>query len=143
MGLATVGVLLNFAIDLEASAAAFYETATPITQIQELKSLFEAMIMQGQSRIQMRMQLYRQLSLVKKQATVTGIMGEHYRPKTECPSGCLDDKLIQLAITMEQQVQDFYRDTSNELGFLDEVPDIFDHLVEDHSQNQKKLQTIG
>ncbi len=45
MSLDTVAILLNFAIELEASAAAFYETAITITEDQELKSLFEALIL--------------------------------------------------------------------------------------------------
>ena len=143
MSLATVGVIVNFAVDLEASAAAFYETATTISQNQELKSLFEALIMQGQGRIQTLMQLRRQLSLDQKKAEVSGIQGDPYRPKTECPPGCPDDQLIQLALTMEQQVHDFYRDSSEKLGFLDEVPDVFNQIAEDHIQNQKRLQTMS
>ena len=143
MSLDNVGVILNFAVDLEASAAAFYETATTITQSQELKSIFEALIMQGQGRIQTLMQLRRQLPLEKKKAEVKDVKSEPYRPKTECPPGCPDEQLIQLALTMELQVHKFYRDSSDKLGFVEEVPDVFDHLAEDHLQNQKKLQTMS
>jgi rubrerythrin len=141
MSLGTVDITLNFAIDLEASAAAFYETATTITQNQELKSLFEAFIMQGQSRIQTLMQLRRQLTLNQKKADVTGIQSQKYRPKTECPPNCPDEQLIQLAITMEKIVHNFFRESSDRLGFINEVADSFKRLGEDHFQNQKKLQT--
>ena len=143
MSLATVGIILNFAVDLEASAAAFYETATTITQNQDLKSLFEALIMQGQSRIQTLMQLRQQLTLDQKKAEVSGVQSEPYRPKTECPPGCPDAQLIQLALTMELQVHDFFLDAGDKLGFVEEVPDVFEHLAGDHLQNQKKLQTMG
>ena len=141
MSLATIGVTLNFAIDLEASAAAFYETATTITQSQDLKSLFEALIIQGQGRIQQLIQFRGQLSLHQKKANVTGVKSEPYRPKTECPPGCPDHQLIQLALTMEQQIHDFYRDSSDKLGFVEKIPPLFDHLATDHLQNQKTLQT--
>lgn len=143
MSLGTVDVILNFAIDLEASAAAFYETAITITQTQELKSLFEALIMQGQHRIQILMQLHRQLTIDQRKTAVSGIQSQQYRPKTECPPGCPDDQLIQLALGMEQTVHDFFRDSSGKLGFIDEAADFFERLVDDHLQNQKKLQTAS
>ena len=143
MSLVTIGVNLNFAIDLEASAAAFYETATTITQSQELKSFFEAMIIQGQGRIQKIMQLRQRLSVAQKKAEVTGIKGDPYRPKTECPPGCPDDQLIQLALIMERQVHTFYSDSSDKLGFIDEIPGLFENLAQDHLQNQKTLQTMS
>jgi ArsR family metal-binding transcriptional regulator len=143
MSLTTVDIILNFAIDLEASAAAFYETAITITQTQDLKSLFEALIMQGQSRIQTLMQLRRQLSLDQKKATVTGVNSQQYRPKTECPPRCPDSQLIQLALALEQQIRDFYKDSSDKLGFLDDLPDKFNQLAKNHLQNQKNLYTAG
>ena len=71
------------------------------------------------------------------------LQSERYRPKTECPPGCSDEELIQIALTMEQQVFDFFQDSSDRLGFIEELPNVFDHLAEDHAQNQKTLQTSG
>lgn len=143
MSLTTVDVILNFAIDLEASAAAFYETAITITQTEDLKSLFEALIVQGQGRIQTLMQLRRNLSLDQKKATVTGVNSQEYRPKTECPPGCPDSQLIQLALALEQRIQNFYQNSSDKIEVLEELPDAFIHLAKDHLQNQKKLQISG
>ena len=143
MSLTTVGIILNFAIDLEASAAAFYETAITITQTQDLKSLFEALIIQGQSRIQTLMQFRRQLSIDQKKAAVMGVNSQQYRSKTECPPGCPDSQLIQLALALEQQIYDFYQDSSDKLGFLEGLPDEFNQLAKDHLQNHKKLHTAG
>ena len=143
MSLATVDITLTFAIELEASAAAFYETATTITQNHDLKSLFEALILQGQGRIQKIMLLRRQLSLEQKKAAVSGVKSEPYRTRTECPPRCPDHELIQLALTMEQQVQAFYHDSSDKLGFVEDISVLFDHLAQDHSQNQKTLQTTN
>jgi hypothetical protein len=44
---------------------------------------------------------------------------------------------------LEQQVLDFYRDSSDKLGFIEEIPVLFNHLAEDHLQNQKILQTMS
>jgi hypothetical protein len=142
MSLGTVDVILHFAIDLEASAAAFYETAITITPNQNLKSLFEALIMYGQSRIQTLMHLRRQLSLDQKKVTVSGLNGQQYRPIPECPPGCSDEQLIQLASSLEQQVHAFYVDSKDKLGFIEKIPDVFDPLAKDHLQNQKKLQIV-
>jgi rubrerythrin len=89
------------------------------------------------------MQLRQQLSLDQKKTAVTGVESEPYRPKTECPPGCPDTQLIQLALAMEQQVQDFYRDSSDKLGFVEEIPVLFEDLAKDHLQNQKTLQTMS
>jgi hypothetical protein len=123
--------------------SAFYETATTITQTQALKSLFEALIMQGQNRIQTLMQLRRQLSLVDIQATIPALQSEQYRPKTECPPKCPDEILLQIAMAMEEQVSSFYKDSNDRLGFAENLPDIFDQLAKTHKDNQKKLETMG
>ena len=143
MKLSNVGNLVQFALELEAMTSAFYETATTITQTQEMKSQFEAFIMQGQSRIQTLMQLRRELSLVDVQATISALQSEQYRPKTECPPKCPDELLLKIALTMEKQVSSFYKDSSGRLGFTEELPDIFDQLAKTHRDNQKKLETMG
>ena len=143
MKLSNVGNLVQFALDLEAMTSAFYETATTITHAQELKSQFEALIVRGQSHIETIMQLRRRLSLVDIQATIPAIQSEDYRPKTECPAGCSDEILIQIALTMEEQVSSFYNDSSDRLGFAEKIPDIFGRLAKIHKDNQKKLQTMS
>jgi hypothetical protein len=141
MSLGTVDLVLKFAIDLEGMAGAFFETAITITQSQELKSLFEALLLHGQSRIQTVIQLRQLLPLVLVKETVSNIESNRYRPITECPPGCPDTKLVELATSMELKIQNFYEDASAQLGFLEEVPDVFDHLASDHAQNRKTLQT--
>ncbi|MDO8124024.1 MAG: hypothetical protein Q6364_06560 [Candidatus Hermodarchaeota archaeon] len=141
MSLGTVDVVLKFAIDLEGMAAAFYETATTITQSQELKSLFEALLLQGQSRIQTLIQLRRLIPSPVIKEAVSNIESSRYRPITECPPSCPDTQLIELATNMEAKILDFYEMASDQLGFIEEVPGVFDHLAEDHRLNQKRLQT--
>lgn len=141
MSLGNVDVVLKFAIDLEGMAAAFYETATTITQSQELKGIFEALLLQGQSRIQTLIQLRRLIPSQVIQEAVSNVDSSRYRPITECPPGCPDSQLIELGLGMETKIQDFYVTASDQLGFIEEVPDIFAHLAEDHGQNRKTLQT--
>ena len=141
MSLGTVDVVLKFAIDLEGMAAAFYETAITITQSQQLKSLFEALLLQGQSRIQTLIQLRRLIPSPVIKEAVSNIESNSYRPVTECPPGCPDSQLIEIATNVETKIQDFYETASDQLGFIEEVPGVFDHLAEDHSLNCKRLQT--
>ncbi|MFW9983917.1 MAG: hypothetical protein ACFFCB_04220 [Candidatus Odinarchaeota archaeon] len=140
MSLGTVDVVLKFAIDLEGMAAAFYETAITITQSQELKSLFEALLLQGQSRIQTLIQLRRLIPSPVIKEAVSNIESSRYRPVTECPPDCPDSQLIELATKMETKIQNFYETATSQLGFIEEVPDVFDHLAEDHRLNRKRLQ---
>jgi len=141
MSLGTVNVVLKFAIDLEGMAASFYETATTITQSQELKSLFEALLLQGQSRIQTLIQLRRLIPSPVIKEAVSSIESSRYRPVTECPPGCPDSQLIKIATNVETKIQGFYETARDQLGFIEEVPDVFNHLAGDHSLNRKKLQT--
>ncbi|MFX0079707.1 MAG: hypothetical protein ACFE8O_10760 [Candidatus Hermodarchaeota archaeon] len=143
MSLGTVDVVLKFAIDLEGMAAAFYETAITITQSQELRSLFEALLLQGQSRIQTLIQLRRLMPSPVIKEAVSKIESSRYRPVTECPPGCPDSQLIEIATNVETKIQDFYETARDQLGFIEEVPDVFDNLAKDHSVNRKRLQTEG
>lgn len=141
MSLGTVDVVLKFAIDLEGVAAAFYETATAITQSQEMRSLFEALLLQGQSRIQTLIQLRRLIPSPVIKEIISKIESSHYRPVTECSPNCPDSQLIELATNMETKIQNFYETASDQLGFIEEVPAVFDNLAEDHRLNRKRLQT--
>ena len=119
MSLGTVDVVLKFAVDLEGMAAAFYETATTITQSQELKSLFEALLLQGQSRIQTLIQLRRLIPSPIIKEPVSKIDSSHYRPITECPPRCPDSQLIEIALSVETKIQNFYETASDQLGFIE------------------------
>ena len=138
MKLQTLRSILQFALDLEAMASAFYETAITITTTQELKATFEALLLQGQSRIQTVMQLRQQLTPELLQGSVTAIESEIYRPHTECPPGCPDAQLIDLASKMEQQIQDYFVTVGEKVDLVEEVSDTFEHLAEDHNRNHTR-----
>ncbi|MFX1566221.1 MAG: hypothetical protein ACFFCH_09540 [Promethearchaeota archaeon] len=140
MSLGTFGVVLKFAMELEAMSAAFYETATTITQNQELKSVFEAHIVQGQRRIQTLMRVRRENTTEMILEPITGLNSQQYRPHTECPPNCPDDQLIQLALTMEKQIHQFYLDAAEKISFLSEAADIFERLAEENAKNINLLQ---
>lgn len=143
MSLGTFGVVLKFAIDLEAISAAFYETASTMTQNQEIKSFFEIFIVRGQKRIQTLMRVRRENTTEMILEPISGLESEKYRPKTECPAGCPDDQLLKLATAMEQKIHEFYSDAAEKVSFLSEVANIFERFAEENLQNQKRLQTIG
>ncbi|MFX1490852.1 MAG: hypothetical protein ACFFBU_01165 [Promethearchaeota archaeon] len=141
MKLNTIRAVLQFAFDLEAMASAFYETAITITTTQGLKSQFEAYLIRGQSHIQLLMQIRHQLTPSLLAEGVSMIESEQYRPHTECPPGCPDEQLIELASKMEKQIHEYYLVATNQLGFIEKVGDIFDQLAEEHMLTQKKLLT--
>ena len=136
-------VILKFALDLEAMAAAFYETANTITQTQELKSLFEALLLHGQRRINLLMQTRREATLEKANQPIPGLESQKYRPHTECPPGCPDAQLLQLASNMERQIQQFYLDAAEKISFLTETANLFEELAKEHQSTQKQLQTAS
>ena len=143
MALGTFGAVLKFALDLEATATAFYETATTITTNQQLKNLFEKLIMQGQKRIKVIMRVRRENTTEMILEPIHGLESQPYRPPTECPEGCSDVDLLKLATTVEKKLQSFYLEAVEKISFLSEVATIFEELAEVHLQNQKLLETSG
>ena len=142
MSLGTFGAVLKFALELETLGVAYYETATTITQNQELKSLFESLIAQGQKRTQTLMRVRRENTTEMILEPISGLSSQKYRLQTECPPECPDDQLIQLARTLEDQIHQFYIDAAEKLGFLSEVADIFERLAEENANNKNRLQTV-
>ncbi|MFX0168949.1 MAG: hypothetical protein ACFE89_06250 [Candidatus Hodarchaeota archaeon] len=143
MKLSSIRTLLQFALDLEAMTSAFYETAITITTSEELKALFETLLIQGQARIHSLIEFQQQLSPSLLDEEGAPIESEEFRPKTECPPGCPDTKLLQLASAMEELVANYYSTVSNQIVYLEDFPDIFDQLEDSHFQIIKKLQTAG
>ena len=143
MSLRTFGVVLKFAMELEATGIAYYETATTITQNHELKNIFESLVVQGQRRTQTLMRVRRENTTEMILEPISGLTSEKYRLQTECPPECTDKQLIQLACTMEDQIHQFYTDAADKLGFLSEVADIFERLAEENATNKKHLQSLS
>jgi rubrerythrin len=142
MSLGTFGAVLKFAMELETMGVAYYETAITTAQNQELKSLIETLIAQGQKRTQTLMRVRRENTTEMILEPITGLDSQNYRLQTECPPGCSNDQLIQLACTLEEQIRQFYLDAGEKLGFLSEVADIFERLAEENANNKKHLQTV-
>lgn len=142
MALGTFGGVLKFALDLEATATAFYETATTITTNQELKSLFEALVIKGQKRIEMLMRVRRENTTEMILEPIHGLEGQKYRPDTECPKDCSNSDLLKLATTMENKITDFFLHAAEKVSFLSEVAYIFEDLAEEHNENQKVLEAM-
>ncbi len=137
--LTTFGAVLKYALELEAVAAAFYETASTITSTQNLRSVFQALIIQGQKRIQILMRVRRENTTEMILEPISGLDGNAYRPTTECPETCTDDALIQLAKAMENKINNFYTSAAEKVSFLSEAADIFERLAEEHLENQNIL----
>ncbi|MFW9830803.1 MAG: ferritin-like domain-containing protein [Candidatus Thorarchaeota archaeon] len=140
MSLGNFAEVMNFALDLEAMAAAFYETATTITHNQELKSLFEAFLLQGQGHVQLLIQTRRTATTKKANQRFWGIQSQNYIPNTECPSGCPDAKLLELADRMEEKIQQFYLDATDKIKLQKTEIDVFKQLGQAHHTTQKQLQ---
>jgi rubrerythrin len=137
--LTTFGAVLKYALELEAIAAAFYETASTITSTQNLRSVFEALIFQGQKRIQTLMRVRRENTTEMILEPISGLDGNAYHPTTECPESCTDDALIQLAKAMEIKISSFYTSAAEKVSFLSEAADIFERLADEHTENQNAL----
>lgn len=143
MTLGTFGAVLKFAIELEAIITAFYETAATITQNQTLRSNFEGFIIQGQKSILLLMRVRRENTTEMILEPISGLNSQKYQLLTECPQGCSDSQLIQIARENEEKVYAFYTEAAEKVGFLIEAADIFERLAETHQSNKRQLQTTN
>lgn len=140
MELRTFGAALKFAMDLEAIAAAFYESAAGIITSHDLKSLFEALLIRGQKRIKLLLRVRRENTTEMILEPISGLEGDQYRPKTEIPTGAGDAALSKLAEALELKIHDFYKDAAEKISFLSEPASIFERLAEENAENAKRLQ---
>lgn len=142
MELRTFGAVIKFALELEAMAAAFYETASAITSTEQLKIPFEAYIQKRLLRMETLKRLRRENTTEMILEPIHGLQDEDYRVKSECPEGCPDEELLKLASEMEERNQKFYADAAQKIEFLIEPAEIFDHFAEENGDNAQSLRKM-
>lgn len=74
---------------------------------------------------------------------ISGLNAEKYRPKTECPEGCPDKQLIELAMEMENLNSAFYIKAAKKIEFMIEPANIFEQMAEENTENTKQLGKFG
>ncbi len=142
MELGTFGAVIKFALELEAMAAAFYETASAITSTEQLKIPFEAQIQKRLMRMETLKRLRRENTTEMILEPIHGLQDEEYRVKSECPEGCPDEELLKLASELEERNQKFYEDAAKKIEFLIEPADIFERFAEENGDNAQSLQKM-
>ena len=139
MELRNFGAVIKFALEVEAMAAAFYETANAITKNQQLKNSFETFMQMRMTRMELLKRLRRENTTEMILEPISGLNAEKYRPKTECPEGCPDKQLIDLAVSMENLNSAFYVEAAKKIEFMIEPADIFEQMAEENMENTKQL----
>ncbi len=142
MELGTFGAVIKFALELEAMAAAFYETASVITSTEQLKIPFEAYIQKRLLRMETLKRLRRENTTEMILEPIHGLQDAEYRVKSECPEGCPDEELLKLASEMEERNQKFYTDAAQKIEFLIESAEIFDRFAEENGDNAQSLRKM-
>ncbi len=142
MELGTFGAVIKFALELEAMAAAFYETASAITSTEQLKIPFEAHIQKRLTRMETLKRLRRENTTEMILEPIHGLQDNEYRVKSECPEGCPDEELLKLASDLEERNQKFYQDAAKKIEFLIEPADIFDRFAEENGDNAQSLRKM-
>ncbi len=142
MELGTFGAVIKFALELEAMAAAFYETASAITSTEQLKIPFEVYIQKRLLRMETLKRLRRENTTEMILEPIHGLQDDEYRVKSECPEGCPDEELLKLAAEMEESNKKFYVDAAKKIEFLIEPADIFDRFAEENGDNAHSLRKL-
>ena len=141
MELGTFGAVLKYALDLEARASTFYDEASFVTGNQDLKALYEALLIGGQKRVGTLLRVRRENITEMILEPISGLQSDNFSPRVILPSEKTDDIVRKMAEDMETVIAAFYRTAANKIEFLAEAADIFERLAEDNDENIQRLQS--
>ena len=137
--LGTFGAIIKFALNLENTASAFYESAIKIITDQTLNDLFEKLSQRKQKRIQLLTRIRRENVTETILEHITGLTSDDYE-LIPPPSGDINEQeLCNLAARMEGIALDFYNAAAIKISFLYEVADAFERLAEENNEYKEKL----
>ena len=139
MELGTFGAILKFALDLENSASAFYESSIKITTNQTLRDLLEKLFQRKQKRIQLLTRVRRENVTETILEHISGLDSDDYQAIPALPAEPDEQQFCKIASKMEERIHEFFVAAAVKIGFLYEVADAFERLAEENIENKEKL----
>lgn len=132
MELGTFGAILNFAMELEKRAAAFYEAGAP----GEMAGAFQSLARGAQKRLRRLEQARRELVAEMILESITGLDGDVYSVSLDPASGAAERR--RQAAALEQAAAGFYRDAAAKMP-IREVVSLFQRLAAENEQHLVEL----
>ena len=137
--LGTFGAIIKFALNLENTASAFYESAIKIITNQTLNELFEKLYQRKQKRIHILTRVRRENVTETILEHITGLNSDDYELISPPTSEIDEQNLCNSAARMEGIALDFYNAAAIKIGFLYEAADAFERLSEENNEYKEKL----
>lgn len=141
MEITTFGALLQFALELEGTAAQFYEEAAKVAQQAENREGFKASAVEGKKHRRKLERIRRENINEMLLESFQGLEGDDYRVEVKLSPAMGDSELLALALRLEGALERFYRDAARRLS-LPEVARGFERLAKEHVQRKVKLGEI-
>lgn len=139
MELGTFGAILKYGIEIEESAAAYYEKlgAKSEGEAKRLACDFSNASKKNKQLLERTRRMEMQEMILE---AITGLDTANY----DCPADLPEDIRagISRAIEMEQRASRFYADAASKLGFLGNVKRTLEKLSKEREERAKKLQAL-
>ena len=139
MDLTTFGAVVKFALDIEAEASSFYESAIGVVTDPGLGKLLESLFHRGQKRIKTLMRIRRENVTEMILEPIAGLDSEVHKPVTVIPAGADDGVVRETAAALETKLHEFYMHAAAKIGFLSEAAYAFELLADANSEAAQGL----
>lgn len=139
MELTTFGAVVKFALDVEAEASIFYESALGVTTDPNLRKLLESLLNRGQKRIKTLMRVRRENVTEMILEPIAGLNSEVHKLVTVIPEGANDSIVRETAAALETKLHEFYMHAAAKIGFLSEAAYALELLADANSEAAQSL----
>ncbi len=121
MEITTFGAVVKFALDLEAKASSFYESASGVATDPGLGKLLESLFHRGQKRIKTLLRVRRENVTEMILEPIAGLDSEVHNLVSAIPEGA-DDRIVrETAAALETKIHEFYMLAAAKIDFLSEA----------------------
>lgn len=143
MELGTFGAVLGYALDIEQRSSAFFEEMVDRVVGQDVRAVFEAIMLKGQRRIRNLMRVRRENVTEMILEPIAGLDSDDYPLKTGASPNADDNALVGIATALQETLKEFYVKAAAKISFLPEVTYEFEDLVAEHGEDVALLQSLS
>jgi hypothetical protein len=142
MELGTFGAVLGYALDIEQRSSAFFEETVDRVAGQDVRAVFEAIMLKGQRRIRNLMRVRRENVTEMILEPISDLNSDNYPLKTGASPDADDAALIGIAAALQDTLKEFFVDAAAKISFLPEASYEFEDLASEHGEDAALLRQL-
>ena len=139
MDLTTFGAVVKFALDIEAQASSFYESAIGVAKDPDLRKLLESLFHRGQKRIKTLLRVRRENVTEMILEPIAGLNSDTYKLVIAIPESADDRAVGEIAIALETGIHEFYTHAAAKIDFLSEAAYALEQLADANNEAAQSL----